>query len=60
MNAGPAAPDLSALPAPLATAYAEALAQWQRDDRITRLWRGDASLWSGGDEARWLGWLPVR
>lgn len=59
MNAAPSAPDLSALPAPLATACAEALAYWQRDDRITRLWGGDAALWSGGDEARWLGWLTA-
>jgi transaldolase/glucose-6-phosphate isomerase len=59
MNASPCAPDLSALPAPLATACTEALAHWQRDDRIARLWRRDASLWSGGDEARWLGWLTA-
>ncbi|MBB6083022.1 hypothetical protein [Castellaniella defragrans] len=26
-----------------------------------RFWRGDASLWSGGDEAGWLGWTdPAR
>jgi len=24
-----------------------------------RLWAGDASLWTGGDEAKWLGWLPA-
>lgn len=61
MNAAPPAPDFSlpALPAPLATACAEALAQWRREDRIARLWHGDATLWSGGDEARWLGWLTA-
>lgn len=61
MDARAPAPDfsLSALPAPLATACTAALAHWQRDDRIARLWRGDASLWSGGDEARWLGWLTA-
>ena len=24
---------------------------------VTRLWARDATLWTGGDEARWLGWL---
>ena len=50
---------MHALPASLATAYAEALARWQREDRVARLWRGDATLWTGADEARWLGWLET-
>ena len=24
-----------------------------------RLWKGDAALWTGTDEAKWLGWLPA-
>ena len=24
-----------------------------------RLWAGDATLWTGGDEAKWLGWLAA-
>lgn len=32
---------------------------WDRDDRVARLWRKDATLWTGGDEARWLGWLDL-
>ena len=24
-----------------------------------RLFQGDASLWTGGDEAKWLGWIPA-
>ncbi|HEX4181395.1 MAG TPA: bifunctional transaldolase/phosoglucose isomerase [Caulobacteraceae bacterium] len=24
-----------------------------------RMWSGDASLWTGADEAKWLGWLPA-
>lgn len=35
----------------LETARAEA---WSR-----RLWKGDASLWTGKDEGKWLGWLPA-
>jgi transaldolase/glucose-6-phosphate isomerase len=32
---------------------------WRADGRVRKLWRQDASLWSGGDEAQWLGWLHV-
>ncbi len=28
-----------------------------RDDLIERIWARDPSVWTGGDEARWLGWL---
>ena len=35
------------------------LASWARDGLVARLWRGDASLWSGADEGRWLGWLRI-
>ncbi|MGH3027411.1 MAG: hypothetical protein ACRDMW_02535, partial [Gaiellaceae bacterium] len=29
---------------------------------VERIWARDASLWTGSDEARWLGWLdePLR
>jgi hypothetical protein len=26
---------------------------------MKRLWQRDASLWTGTDEAQWLGWLDV-
>ena len=26
---------------------------------IRRLWAGDAALWTGADEASWLGWLGI-
>ncbi len=35
------------------------LHRWQAERRVARLWAGDASLWTGGDEARWLGWLRL-
>ena len=40
-----------AVDARLETARAEA---WPR-----RLWHGDATLWTGQDEGKWLGWLPA-
>lgn len=32
---------------------------WRSQDKINRLWKKDATLWTGSDEARWLGWLDV-
>ena len=49
----------AALPPVLDQAVARELAAWQADGRLARLWARDASLWTGGDEARWLGWLDI-
>src|SRR5216683_4160796 len=35
------------------------LEAWRRDGKVQRLWAGDATLWSGTDEAKWLGWLRI-
>lgn len=48
-----------ALPQPLATAVTSSLAEWRAHGKIRRLWGRDASLWTGRDEAQWLGWLGV-
>ncbi|HEV8122595.1 MAG TPA: bifunctional transaldolase/phosoglucose isomerase [Candidatus Polarisedimenticolia bacterium] len=47
------------LPAPLEVEVQASLEEWRRAGNIRRLWRGDASLWTGGDEGRWLGWLDL-
>ncbi len=47
------------LPPDLARALDAALAEWQRDGRMARLWARDAALWTGADEARWMGWLDA-
>ena len=38
--------------------YQEA-ARWQREGLVARIWAKDAKLWTGGDEAKWLGWLDI-
>lgn len=43
----------------LRAALDEQCRAWDRDGRVARLWRKDAALWTGGDEARWLGWLDL-
>ena len=37
----------------------EALKAWADDGKTGRLWQKDATLWSGADEAKWLGWLEI-
>ena len=32
---------------------------WTAGDSTRRLWAADASLWTGADESRWLGWLSA-
>src|SRR5258708_6827469 len=46
-------------PVPLKQAVDATLKDWQDNGKMTRLWKGDASLWSGDDEDKWLGWLHV-
>lgn len=33
--------------------------EWRASAKIRRLWHKDASVWTGHDEAKWLGWLNV-
>jgi transaldolase/glucose-6-phosphate isomerase len=45
-------------------ALTRTLADWSSDagrtgNKIARLWSKDASLWSGADESKWLGWLDI-
>jgi transaldolase / glucose-6-phosphate isomerase len=47
------------LPEKLAAAVATALDDWKKNDKVARMWKGDASIWTGADEGKWLGWLTV-
>jgi glucose-6-phosphate isomerase len=48
-----------ALPEEYASEVEATLDEWQQGDKIRRLWARDASLWTGSDEADWLGWLWI-
>jgi transaldolase/glucose-6-phosphate isomerase len=48
-----------ALPQKLSAAVDATLTDWSKNDKVRRLWQGDASLWSGADENHWLGWLGI-
>jgi transaldolase / glucose-6-phosphate isomerase len=43
----------------LASAVHGTLDDWKNQEKVRRLWRGDTSLWTGTDEANWLGWMGI-
>jgi transaldolase/glucose-6-phosphate isomerase len=47
------------LPAEMNLLVGEHIQQWTEDGNVRRLWKKDASLWTGKDESKWLGWLEV-
>ncbi len=47
------------LPPPCAAAVEQASEDWRARGNIRRLWSKDATLWTGGGEAQWLGWLDI-
>ena len=49
----------TSLPETLAAEVKTAIGEWQSGGKMQRLWQRDASLWTGDDEASWLGWLDI-
>jgi transaldolase/glucose-6-phosphate isomerase len=47
------------LPPTMDEAVKTALEEWRKDGKVRRLWRRDAAVWTGSDEAKWLGWLDI-
>jgi transaldolase / glucose-6-phosphate isomerase len=47
------------LPEDLGKPVAASLADWRRNNKVARLWKKDASLWTRSDESNWLGWLHI-
>src|SRR5713101_512446 len=52
-------PQNFSLPRELEDAAGAILHDWDAHDKIKKLWMRDASLWTGADEAKWLGWLSI-
>jgi hypothetical protein len=46
----------SSLPETLAATVKSTIGDWQSSGKVKRLWDRDASLWTGEDESKWLGW----
>ncbi len=49
----------ASLPADLDAALKKNVNDWRASGKVRRLWQHDATLWSGEDEAGWLGWLGI-
>jgi transaldolase / glucose-6-phosphate isomerase len=47
------------LPAELVESVEAVLDEWRATDKTSRLWAHDAAVWTGANEAAWLGWLGV-
>ncbi|MFI5280751.1 MAG: transaldolase, partial [Gemmatimonadales bacterium] len=47
------------LPEALRAAVRSRAESWHRMEGTRRLWARDATLWTAGDESKWLGWLDV-
>ncbi|HKV27343.1 MAG TPA: bifunctional transaldolase/phosoglucose isomerase [Candidatus Acidoferrales bacterium] len=47
------------LPQALDQAVKQTTGEWTSGGKMRRLWAHDATLWTGSDEAKWLGWLGV-
>ncbi len=49
----------ASLPEPLAGEVKATMEDWRKHGKVRDLWSHDAKLWTGADEAKWLGWLRV-
>ncbi len=47
------------LPPVLDAEVSAKLKEWDAQGGTSRLWKGDASLWTGADEANWIGWIGI-
>ena len=47
------------LPPDLSNSIKTTLDEWDSGQKVQRLWAGDSSLWTSGDEGKWLGWLTI-
>jgi len=47
------------LPENLDTAVQTTFEEWQKKNKISRVWQKDAGVWTNDDEAKWLGWLDI-
>jgi transaldolase/glucose-6-phosphate isomerase len=47
------------LPEELETAVQSKFDEWRKENKISRVWAKDASVWTDDDESKWLGWLDI-
>ena len=47
------------LPSRIEDEVREHISEWNAKNRVHRIWDKDAAVWTGDDEAKWLGWLTI-
>ena len=40
-------------------AVEQTLDDWEKNNKVARLWKKDPSIWTNDDESKWMGWLSV-
>jgi transaldolase / glucose-6-phosphate isomerase len=50
---------VASLPTDIQAEVEATIADWGATGKVGRLWALDASVWTGADESRWLGWLRI-
>lgn len=50
---------VAAVPPAVAAGAAAVRADWAATGKVSRIFDADSTLWTGGDEGRWLGWLGL-
>jgi len=48
-----------ALPDDLRSAVDQAAADWTANNKVTRFWQKDPTLWTNDGEEKWLGWIDI-
>jgi transaldolase/glucose-6-phosphate isomerase len=49
----------ASLPKEISSEVEATISDWESGHKVRRLWAREADLWTGEDEAEWLGWLRV-
>ena len=47
------------LPEDLKLEVQSVIDEWKASNKVSRIWKKDASVWTDEDEAKWLGWLNI-
>jgi transaldolase/glucose-6-phosphate isomerase len=47
------------LPASIEDVVRSASEDWNTDNKTSRIWSKDATVWTNDDESKWLGWLDI-
>jgi transaldolase/glucose-6-phosphate isomerase len=55
----PSDKQMFSLPDDLQAEVEAEIEDWDTEHKVRRLWSRDASVWTGADEAAWLGWLGI-